>query len=293
MNIKVNVLINRVKIDYRTQLNLAVAYFAKHGVNIVFNTVDVNLPFIPFKVWNFPPPKGQRILLDGSENIVKIDPSYDVTMLMFNGAEYPVPNIPTSDCKLVGIQPYINLQTHPNDPVGLDYNTIIHEMMHAIVKIAWSKGFPAILDVMDSYYLEGEPENPSSNFSQQWRLLANFIGNNMYQHFSTAEVAKWKLQPQLWQFLDKARGISGVPYVITSGLRTPEQNAAVGGEPNSSHLRGLACDIAVTNQTRQKIMKGILEEGTPCFIEDCSAHIHIDLDSAIHPMGDAIVAQNG
>ena len=102
-----------------------------------------------------------------------------------------------------------------------------------------------------------------------------------------------ELKPQLIQALDTMRGLAGVPFSITSGFRTVAENTAVGGVPNSAHLVGLAADISVTDTTRQKIMKGVLDSNIPCFTEDCPDHIHIDLDSDIHPLGDGIVAQNG
>jgi zinc D-Ala-D-Ala carboxypeptidase len=42
---------------------------------------------------------------------------------------------------------------------------------------------------------------------------------------------------------DKARTHFGVPLFISSCYRSPEVNKAVGGKPNSQHLRGEAIDI--------------------------------------------------
>lgn len=44
--------------------------------------------------------------------------------------------------------------------------------------------------------------------------------------------------------LDLARARSLVPFVITSGYRCPGRNLAVGGVPDSAHVKGLAADIA-------------------------------------------------
>lgn len=116
----------------------------------------------------------------------------------------------------------------------------------------------------------------------------------MYKYFNPIDDPNMVgIKPELMQVLDKARGLAGVPFQITSGLRTSEQNTAVGGVSNSSHLSGLAADIAVTLETRQSIMRAFLNCGTPLFIEDATQHIHVDMDSDIHTLGDAIISQNG
>jgi len=102
-----------------------------------------------------------------------------------------------------------------------------------------------------------------------------------------------ELKVPLVNMLDKARGISGVPYTITSGFRTVVENKKVGGVSNSAHLKGLAVDISCTTQTRQAILLGLLTCGIPVFIEDCPTHIHVDIDSSIHTMGGGIISQNG
>ncbi len=93
--------------------------------------------------------------------------------------------------------------------------------------------------------------------------------------------------------LDTARAIAKVPFIITSGYRTPEHNKAVGGVSNSSHVKGLAVDLAVKdNMTRTRILRGLLTCGTDLFIEDCRKHIHVDMDNSIHSMGDTIWAND-
>jgi uncharacterized protein YcbK (DUF882 family) len=42
--------------------------------------------------------------------------------------------------------------------------------------------------------------------------------------------------------LDAFRHWWGRPITVTSGYRTPEHNAAIGGVPNSAHVRALAAD---------------------------------------------------
>lgn len=43
--------------------------------------------------------------------------------------------------------------------------------------------------------------------------------------------------------LEALRNALNVPVIITSGLRCPERNAAVGGVPQSQHLFGQAADL--------------------------------------------------
>jgi len=62
--------------------------------------------------------------------------------------------------------------------------------------------------------------------------------------------------------LDNARDIAGVSFNITSGYRCPLHNAEVGSKPTSSHIRGVACDIAVKGSVeRFAIVNGLIKAG--------------------------------
>jgi len=79
--------------------------------------------------------------------------------------------------------------------------------------------------------------------------------------------------------LDKARDIAGIPFKITSGWRSEETNKRVGGVSNSSHLKGLASDLACNDSnTRQKIVNALIMAGFTR-IGIAKTFIHCDTDN--------------
>ena len=80
--------------------------------------------------------------------------------------------------------------------------------------------------------------------------------------------------------LEEAREIAGVPFIVNSGYRSIAHNKKVGGKPNSSHLKGLACDIAASDsKTRHKILKACIEVGFRR-IGIAKGFIHVDIDES-------------
>lgn len=71
------------------------------------------------------------------------------------------------------------------------------------------------------------------------------------------------LQPSTVTKLLIARLISSVPFVITSGKRTPEANAGLSGAVgDSSHLTGNAVDLHVADDAHFKaLIAGLLAAG--------------------------------
>lgn len=97
-----------------------------------------------------------------------------------------------------------------------------------------------------------------------------------YIYFTNEEVAG--LDKYLCELLDNAREYAGVPFVITSGLRSKEQNEAVGGVHDSAHLKGLAVDLAChSSDFRYKIVGALLQAGFSR-IGIAKDHIHCDID---------------
>ena len=79
--------------------------------------------------------------------------------------------------------------------------------------------------------------------------------------------------------LEQAREIAGIPFKITSGYRTKEHNAEVGGVQNSSHLIGVASDIAVSSGSeRYTILNALIKAGFKR-IGVAKTFIHCDTDS--------------
>ena len=55
--------------------------------------------------------------------------------------------------------------------------------------------------------------------------------------------ARENIEALVQAVLDPARERLGKPIYVNSGYRCPRHNAAVGGVPNSQHMRGEAADI--------------------------------------------------
>ena len=59
---------------------------------------------------------------------------------------------------------------------------------------------------------------------------------------------------ELLYAMQAVRDITEKPIKISSGYRCDSHNKAVGGSDNSSHLRGLACDIAISSSSEAFIL---------------------------------------
>lgn len=75
-----------------------------------------------------------------------------------------------------------------------------------------------------------------------------------------------QMSPEFVRMLDEARAIAGVPFKISKGggFRTKEYNKALlqrnrHASPTSSHMKGLAADILVTDsRTRALIVQALI-----------------------------------
>lgn len=78
--------------------------------------------------------------------------------------------------------------------------------------------------------------------------------------------------------LDIARNRFEKPMHINSGFRTPAHNESVGGTEKSSHLKGLAADIACNNSVDRFYLIDIFLDLGVNRIGIADTFIHIDVD---------------
>jgi uncharacterized protein YcbK (DUF882 family) len=101
-----------------------------------------------------------------------------------------------------------------------------------------------------------------------------------YEEFDSPDIqgSGQLMDPKLLNMIDEAREIYGKPIHVTSGYRTEAHNRKVGGVDSSSHLKGLAIDVAcVRSDDRFKMLSALLEVGFNR-IGVASTFIHVDID---------------
>jgi len=109
-----------------------------------------------------------------------------------------------------------------------------------------------------------------------WFMLRYFN----YSEFDSPDVqgSGQLMDKTLLEMLDEVRDKFDKPIHINSGFRTPAHNEAVGGKENSSHLKGLAVDIACKKSTdRFDLINCLLDVGFSR-IGVAKTFIHADID---------------
>ncbi len=177
-------------------------------------------------------------------------------------------------------------------------NYPIHEIHHALVGILnvnlhYNHSLATqVRDYMDldsqnrPYYLNEQPENPLSNYAQTWANIKPHLSELLaikyttmpttYKYFKPEEVTG--LKPEFVTLLDQARGIAGVPFIITSGYRDPQHNTEVGGVDGSMHEKGLAVDLQIKDTVSGgKILLALIKVGLSRFGFYRDGHIHVDM----------------
>jgi len=89
---------------------------------------------------------------------------------------------------------------------------------------------------------------------------------------------KNEMQAEFLSELDNLRVAVGGPITLNSAFRCPSHNAAVGGKPNSAHVRGLAADVRATDgRTRYKVLRAAYQVGFKR-IGLANTFVHVDTD---------------
>lgn len=105
-----------------------------------------------------------------------------------------------------------------------------------------------------------------------------------YSEFDSPDVqgSGQMMDKNFLNILDMARDKFDKPIHINSGFRTPQHNQDVGGKESSSHLKGLAADVACTkSRDRFELIDILLDLGVNRIgIADTFIHIDVDPDKS-------------
>lgn len=105
------------------------------------------------------------------------------------------------------------------------------------------------------------------------------------KHFKVREFAQKDLRcdrvvvdSELIDVLEEIRAQFNKPITITSGYRTPEYNAKIGGVKNSQHTKGTAADIKVSNVPAKEVQKYLKSKYPDKYgIGDYLTFTHVDV----------------
>lgn len=117
--------------------------------------------------------------------------------------------------------------------------------------------------------------------------LFNQSTHQISEHFKVKEFAqkdfrcdKVIVDTELIDVLEDIRAHFNKPVIVTSGYRTPEYNAKIGGVKNSQHTKGTAADIKVSEVPARWIQKYLKDKYPDKYgIGSYSTFTHIDIRS--------------
>lgn len=276
---------NNTKLNTSKEFQEAKDFFKAKGIEFDFIFKDeVFLTAIiskkKFKGYNPVNGNPETVSYYGLKTIPKLDSSYDINIFLWDidTVAKPTDGTPTSwggECIELAINQYLL------DKGEVD-KRITHELMHALCYKANQVGIYNT-DEMDmtkkgeAFYLNDTPDAPDGNYARTFNNLKEYLNKPMYKYFKESEVIG--LKPEFVKKLDEARGIAGVPFVITSGYRDAFKNAEVNGVSNSAHTQGLAVDLRIKDSvTGGKILLALIKVGLNRFGFYSDNHIHVDYD---------------
>lgn len=278
------------------------SYYTKRGLNIETKVINVNLPKFPsLKVATKPGNNGQVVDFytpfphEYLNNTYKKF-EYSAILVGYKPSDYGPEFANTGGYShWKDIDSGIYWATVKMDGNEKLYAT--HELQHiicSIINIKFKDYTPKdymdatpVNGVMVPYYKNDTPEAPDGNYAYTWNLCKKFVPQlnsiqyvTKYKYFSQAEVNKYKLDPKLWSLLDKIREDCKFPIILTSGLRTKEENDKLpNAVEDSAHINGLAADISITDSTkRYQLIDSAKKYGITRFGIGKS-FIHVDIDT--------------
>ena len=92
------------------------------------------------------------------------------------------------------------------------------------------------------------------------------------------------MNPEFLGKLDALRNYCGLPFIITSGYRSPSHSLEAIKEIPGTHAQGIAADIKITNSAhRYSLIKAALEHGFTG-IGVAGDFIHLDIRGSLPVM---------
>ena len=274
--LKIKVLLNSVKISTSNSFKKGLEHFALRGINIekpvVFETKLSGLKNERVIAAD----KSYRQLITNVPKVIKdyVDPSFDITIFVFDGDVFDKKDMPTSNAYHENGMSFVNLLSYKKGGSKEFYSHLIHELKHAIKNwliVKYSIVVPDPMDVWvrdgkaEFYYNNDKPELEDSNHGEWFRQMKPYyhlINNEIIM----ADLSKFKLVPALEQkaqlFLQKCAE-KGYNLRITQGLRTNAEQAVLyakgrttkgpivtNAKPGESlHNKGKAFDVCFTGAT--------------------------------------------
>lgn len=109
--------------------------------------------------------------------------------------------------------------------------------------------------------------------AEEWSLIRFFRPREVVCPHCRVE----RMDVAFMRRLDAAREHFGQAIVVTSGWRCPTHNRRVGGSPTSSHLKGLAADLADQKDPayRGRLLAACLLAGFRQFEASRDGHLHV------------------
>ncbi len=168
MNYNIKLYTHRVKIKFDDDLQKAISYFKKHGVNLYFDVEET-------------PCQKQNVPLE----LFKInDGKYDVVMYMYDKFQFPAPDFGLTFHTTRTLRAIYLATTPMDDAVDYTWKSMCHEILHSLaykfqmdknLVIANLLDYPVINGKIIPYYKNEDLDALDGNFAQQWSLIKPFI----------------------------------------------------------------------------------------------------------------------